>query len=144
VSEASKNPEVIGTCHDLDIADVGRVRAFMAKVVRAFALADAAILDAMSHPGGDPRGQSNSREFDQSLMDGGDKVRSWSARPYTEPKWRIMRTLRHHPPPSIWIDVTLNDGTRDYPYCFACAPDADGVLRSCYYVDRERRKPKRK
>ncbi len=61
------------------------------------------------------RGRKNSREFDESLMDGGDKVRGWSARPYTEPDWDIMRMLQHHPPPSVWIDVTLNDGTRDYP-----------------------------
>ena len=78
-------------------------------------------------------------------MENGDTVRSWSARPYTEPMWSIMRKMQHYPPPSIWIDVTLNDGTRDYPYCFALAPDADGALRSCYYIDRvRRRKPKRK
>jgi hypothetical protein len=143
MGEATNSSDAGGACHDLDAADVERVTAFMAAVTRAFELADPDLLEALSHEGGDPRGRRNSYEFNRSLMEGGDKVRSWSARPYTEPKWSIMRTLRHHPPPSIWIDVTLNDGVRDYPYCFACATDADGVLRSCYYVDRERRRKSR-
>jgi hypothetical protein len=145
VSTSNNTPQVVGTCNDLDAAAVERVTEFMAEVVRAFTLGDAVMLEALSHPGDDPRSRKNSREFDQSLMDGGDKVQSWSARPYTEPKWSIMRMLQHHPPPSVWIDVTLNDGKRDYPICFALAPDADGTLRSCYYIDREQpRKPKRK
>jgi len=134
-----------GTFRDLDTTDIARVTTFMAAVSRGFELADPDILETLSHKGGDPQGRRNSYEFNQSLMKGGDKVRSWSARAYTEPKWRIMRTLQHHPPPSIWIDVTLNNGTRDYPYYFACAPNAGGVLLSCYYVDREpRRKSKTK
>jgi hypothetical protein len=143
MSEVAKPSGPGGSYHDLDAADVERVTAFMAAVIRAFERTDPDLLEALSHEGGDPQGRRNSYEFNQGLMEGGYKVRSWSARPYTEPKWSIMRTLRHHPPSTIWIDVTLNDGTRDYPYCFACAPDADGVLRSCYYVDRERRRRSR-
>jgi hypothetical protein len=129
-------PEACGACHGLGSADVERVVAFMGDVIRAFELADPALLETLSHPGGDPRGRRNSFEFNKSLMAGGDKVRGWSARPYTEPDWEIMQILQHHPPPTIWIDVTLNNGQGDYPLCFACAPDENGVLRSCYYVDR--------
>jgi hypothetical protein len=144
MGKSNKRADARGICHDLAPPDVERVMAFMAAVTRAFQLADPDLLEALGHEGGDPRGRRNSYEFNQTLMENGDKVHNWSARPYTEPKWSIMRTFRHHPPPSIWIDVTLNDGTRDYPYCFACAPDEDGVLRCCYYVDREPRKSKRK
>jgi hypothetical protein len=123
-------------CRDLQPNDVERVRAFMAAVVQAFEAADAGALEALRHAGGDPLGRKNSFEFNQSLMKGGDKVRSWSAKPYSEPKWEIMRSLRHHPSPTVWIDVTLHDGRRDYAYCFACSPNYEGALRSCYYVDR--------
>jgi hypothetical protein len=92
MSEVSKNLGVAGSCQDLDAADVVRVTAFMAEVIRAFALGAAALLEPLSHPSADPRDNRNDREFDQGLMDGGDKVTSWSARPYTEPNWEIMRT----------------------------------------------------
>lgn len=127
-----------GTCHDLATADAKLVKAFMAAVTRAFEGADPDLLDALSHEGGDPKSRRGSYEFMQLLMKRGDKVQSWSARPYTEPKWTIMRTSQFHPPPSIWIDVTLNDGKRDYGIFFSLAPDADGALRSCYYVARTR------
>ena len=69
-------------------------------------------------------------------MNGGDKVQNWSARPYTEPKWDMMRMFQYYPPPSVWVDVVLNNGKRDYDYCIVLAPDANGTLRSCYYIDR--------
>jgi hypothetical protein len=145
MAENAKISGVAGSCIDLDAADVEQVTAFLAAATRAFALKDVGLLETLSHPGGDPQGRRNSREFDQSLMVGGDTIQRWAARPYMEPKWRIMREFQHHPPPTIWVDVTLNDGKRDYPYCFALAPGEGGKLLSCYYIDRvRRRKPKPK
>jgi hypothetical protein len=69
-------------------------------------------------------------------MDDGNKVRTWSARPYTEPTWEIMRTRQHYPPPSIWIDVTLNDGKTDDTENYFVSPDEKGALRACYCIDR--------
>jgi hypothetical protein len=117
-------------------ADAERAAAFMAKLTQAFEVADATVLKDLSHPGDEPRDRQNTLEFNQSLMDGGDKVQAWTARPYSEPDWEIMEHLRFHPPPTIWIDVTLHDGKREYPLFFACAPDESGDLKSCYYVDR--------
>ena len=135
--------EATGQCIDLDGTAVDQVKTFMAAAARAFAIRDAGLLELLAHSGGDPQGRKNSRDFNQSLMDGGDTVKSWSAQPYTEPKWSIMRTRQHHPPPAIWVDVILSDGTRDYPYCFALASSEDGQLLSCYYIERiRRRKPK--
>jgi hypothetical protein len=128
--------KISGTCEGLGPSDVELVTLFVQEVIRAFEIADPFALEALYHPGGDPRGQKNSFEFNRSLMEGGDQVRAWSARPYSEPPWDIMRLFRHHPTPTIWIDVTLNDGNRDYPLYFACSSNKDRVLRACYYVDR--------
>jgi hypothetical protein len=127
---------ITSTCEGLDAADVQRAAEFMASVIHAFQTADPSALASLDHAGGDPRGQKNSYDFNQSLMKRGDKVRAWTARPYTEPDWEVMSYLRHHPSPSVWIDVTLNNGEGDYPICFVCSPDAEGRLRTCYYVDR--------
>ncbi len=137
-------PQVPGTCAGLDATAIARVEAFMALAVGAFALKDAGLLENLFHPGGDPRGRKNSREFDQALMDGGDTIINWTAMPYTEPNWKIMKTLQHHPPPTVWVDVMLNDGNRDYDYFFALAPIESGELRSCYYIDRVRSRKGRK
>jgi hypothetical protein len=127
---------VPGTCTDLGPQDRELVKSFMEAVVQAFAKGDAAALQVLDHPGEDQRGQKNSLEFNQSLMEGGDKVIAWAARPYSEPNWDIMKSKRHDPQPTIWIDVTLNNGKRDYPIYFACSPNQEGLLRACHYVDR--------
>ena len=129
-------PKIADSIPELAPADAERAKAFMDKVIHAFEIADAMALEDLSHPGDDPRGRKNSIEFNKSLMEGGDKVQSWSARPYSEPDWEIMEHLKHHPPPTVWIEVTLHDGQREYPLVFACAPDEKGDLKSCYYVDR--------
>ena len=136
MGKASKAPDGGGVCHKLDAVDAKRVTAFMAAVTRAYKLAESDLLDALTHDGQDVRARQSTKEFRQSLMEGGDKVQTWSARPYTEPAWSIMRTSQLHPPPSVWIDVTLNNGKRDYPIFFAVAPDEKGRFRSCYYIDR--------
>jgi len=130
------SPRIAGSMKGLSPADVERVNGFMERVIRAFEVADPNALQEMEHPGGDPRGTRNTFEFNKSLMGGGDKVRSWSAQPYSEPDWEIMEILRFQPPPTIWIEVTLHDGKREYPLAFACLADEEGFLRSCYYVDR--------
>ena len=127
---------VPGTCEGLGLQDVERVKSFMETVVQAFAKADAAALQALDHPSEDPRGQKNSLEFNQSLMKGGDKVVTWMARPYSGPDWEIMKSKRHDPQPTVWIDVTLNKGQRDYPIYFVCSPNQEGLLRTCHHVDR--------
>jgi hypothetical protein len=134
LTESMKPSEASGVCQGLSSEDVASVGLFMAAAIRAFELADPAIIEALFHPGFPPRSRQSAFDFNKLLMTGGDKVRSWSARPYTEPAWGVMRRNRHHPPPTIWIDVTLNDGKRDSSYYFACAPDEEGALRSCYYV----------
>jgi hypothetical protein len=70
-------------------------------------------------------------------MDGGDRVRSWTAKRYTKPDWEVMEHSDFHPAPTVWIDVILNNGSRDYEIFFALAPGMDGELRSCYYVDKK-------
>ena|SRR5215204_1047490 len=129
-------PKIAGICENLDATAAQQATEFMASVIHAFEVADPSALQSLDHKGGDPRGRKNSYDFNQSLMKRGDKVRAWSARPYTEPKWDVMRYLRHHPTPSVWIDVTLNNGEGDYPICFICSPDSEDRLRTCYYVDR--------
>jgi len=145
MANSTKPPESQGICENLDSGDEQRVREFMTKITYAFSVANPDILELLSHEGADERDRKNSFDFNQSLMNGGDKVYAWSARPYSEPKWSIMRTVQHHPPPSIWVDVTLNNGKRNYPYCFALALDSTNELRSCYYIERVRsRESKRK
>jgi hypothetical protein len=129
-------PEINGQCEGLDAPDVERVTTFMSGVIQAFESCDPFALEKLSHVGGDPRGRKNTFEYRKLLMEGGDKVRAWVARPYSEPKWGIMRSLRHHPNPAIWIEVTLNDGQRDNRVCYACSLNEQGALRICYYVDR--------
>lgn len=136
MGKAAKAADGGGVCHKLDAADVKRVTAFMAAVTRAYKLAEPDLLDALTHEEEDLRSRQSTKGFMRSLMEGGDKVRTWSARPYTEPAWSIMRTSQLHPPPSVWVDVMLNNGKRDYPIFFAVAPDEKGFLRSCYYIDR--------
>jgi hypothetical protein len=134
VAAPHKTDKVQGETLSAD--ETTRVQEFMDKVIRAFNSADVVALEDLSHPGDDPRGRANSIEFNKSLIAGGDRVKSWSARPYSDPDWDIMKHMRFHPPPTVWIDVILNDGKRDYPLAFACSPDDNGVLRTCYYVDR--------
>ena len=123
--------------HDLSVEEEEQVAAFMEKLIQGFNAADAeAVEDGLSHPGGDPRGRTNTIKFNQSLMDGGDRVKSWSARRWTEPDWDVMRYMRFHPQPTIWIDVALFNGKREYPLAFSCSPDGNGVLKVCHYVDR--------
>ncbi len=129
-------PRIAGTVKGLSPTDVERVNGLMNKIVRAFDTADPVALQETEHSGGDPRGAENTFDFNKSLMDGGDKVRSWSACPYSEPDWEIMKDLRFQPHPTIWIEITLHDGKREYPLAFACAADEKGVLRSCYYAER--------
>jgi hypothetical protein len=125
-----------GTCHDLTDDDAKRVSSFMATLSNIFERANTDLLDALNHGGRDPESRRSLHEFIQMLIRAGDKVRSWSARPYTEPKGGRFRTRQHHPPPSIALDVTLNNGKRDYGIYIALAPDSNGVLLSCHEVNR--------
>src|SRR5437868_1613519 len=93
-----------GACHNLAEDDVKRVEAFMAVVTRAFERADPDVLDTLYHEGDDADSRRAAHEYMQTLMKRGDRVRCWQARPYTEPKWSIMRRFQHHPSPSIWIE----------------------------------------
>jgi hypothetical protein len=141
MGRAAKSADGGGVCHELDAADVKRVTAFMAALTRAYELADPDLVDALGHKGEDARSRQGTKDLAWLLMDDGNKVRTWSARPYTEPTWEIMRTQQHYPPPSIWIDVTLNDGKKDDLQCYFVSPDEKGVLRACYCIDRV--KPKK-
>ncbi len=141
MGKAAKAADAGGVCRELDVADVKRVRAFMAELTRFYELADPELLDALTHEGEDPDSRQGSKDLTWLLMDDGYKVRTWSARPYTEPTWDIMQKIQHYPPPSIWIDVTLNDGKTDDTENYFVAPDEKGVLRACYCIDRV--KPKK-
>src|SRR5262245_19590777 len=136
MSKASKAADGGGVCHNLDATDVKRVTAFMAALTRAFKVADPDLVDALAHEGEDPDSRQAGKDLTWMLMDDGNKLRTWSARPYTEPTWEIMRTQQHYPPPSIWSDVTLSDGKKDDLGRYFVAPDGKGVLRVCYCIDR--------
>jgi hypothetical protein len=136
MGKAAKAVDGGGVCHELDAADVKRVTAFMAELTRAYELADPDLVDALTHEGEDPDFRQAGKDLTWMLMDDGNKVRTWSARPYTEPTWEIMRTRQHYPPPSIWIDVTLNDGKTDDTENYFVSPDEKGALRACYCIDR--------
>jgi hypothetical protein len=127
--------KIAGTVQKLTPVVAERVDAFMSKVIHAFEIGEPVALQALEHPGCDPRTRKNSLDFNKSLMAGGDKVRSWSARPYSEQEWKIMKDLRRHPSPTIWVVITLHDGKREYPLAFACSPNNEGDLGSCHYVD---------
>ena len=47
--------QAAGVCHELDAAVAGNLTAYMTEVIRAFAIGDAAMLESLSHDGGDPR-----------------------------------------------------------------------------------------
>lgn len=110
---------------------------FMAKVTSAFEARNPQALEELSHPWDDPRGRENSIKYAQGLMDGGDRVKSWIAKRYAKPDWEYLEDNDFHPAPTVWIDVVLNDGSRDYEIFFALAPAPDGEFRSCYYVDKK-------
>lgn len=114
-----------------------RARDFMAQVTSAFEARNPQALEQLAHPGGDPRGRENTIKFNQSLMDGGDRVKSWTAKRYSKPDWEYLEDKDFYPAPTVWIDVILNDGSRDYEIFCALAPGTDGEFRSCYYVDKE-------
>ena len=79
-------------------------------------------LAAMQHAGASESGQRNTFDYNQGLMEGGDRIVSWSASPYKEPRWSIMKLYQHHPEPTVWVLVMLDDGRRQTEYCFALAP----------------------
>ena len=91
-----------------------RARDFMAKVTSAFEARNPQTLEDLSHPWDDPRGRENTIKFNQSLMDGGDRVKSWTAKRYSKPDWEYLEDKDFYPAPTVWIDVVLNDGSRDY------------------------------
>ena len=122
--------------NDLTGNDAKLVNEFMASVILAFSNKSPQSLEDLSHLGDSERDIKNNLEFARTLMDGGDRVQSWTARPYSEPNWEIMEISKFFPEPTIWIDVTLNDGNRNYPFFFALAPNSANQLRSCYYVAR--------
>ena len=72
--------------------------------------------------GASESGQRNTFDYNQGLMEGGDRIVSWSASPYKEPRWSIMKLYQHHPEPTVWVLVMLDDGRRQTEYCFALAP----------------------
>ena len=69
-------------------------------------------LAAMQHAGASESGQRNTFDYNQGLMEGGDRIVSWSASPYKEPRWSIMKLYQHHPEPTVWVLVMLDDGRR--------------------------------
>ena len=113
------------------------VTQFMAGVIKAFTDCKAAQVVKLTHKGQEKASAKSDREFTQGLMNGGDRVVAWHAKKYRQPNWDVMSYLDFYPKPTVWIDVTLHDGNREYPYVFALAPASDNRLLRCYYVDRE-------
>ena len=69
-------------------------------------------------------------------MEGGDRIVSWSASPYREPRWSIMKLYQHHPEPTVWCSVMLDDGRRQTEYCSRSRRPRRRPQESCYYIDR--------
>jgi hypothetical protein len=46
----------------------------------------------------------------RSLLNGGNKLRSWQLPAHCEPKWNIDWRPQYHPPNPPRIDVVMNDG----------------------------------
>lgn len=119
-------------------AAMDAIARFVAEAARALASADPAQLDRLSHPGNSEQGQRNATEFHRLLVERGYRIVRWTARPYAEPAWKIMREYRFSPDPVYWVDAVLDDGrgSPEYEMFFALAPTGTGELRSCYYVPR--------
>lgn len=121
----------------LTSSEITAAEEFMGHVEAAFENKDANLLERLSHAGGDPRGIKNTIEYNQNLMNGGDRVKSWTAKRYERPDWDYLKTNDFYPEPTVWVDVVLNNGSGDYFIFFALAPNAEGDLRSCYYIDKK-------
>jgi hypothetical protein len=133
----AKSTDVSAPIDPLTDLENERARDFMAKVTSAFEMRDAEALEQLAHPGDEPRDRENTIEYNRSLMDGGDRVKSWTAKRYAKPDWEVLEHRDFSPAPTVWIDVVLNDGSRDYEIFYALAPGTDGEYRSCYYVDKK-------
>ena len=130
------SPDISITFDGLDAGQQQAVTRFMQAAAQAFEDKNPHALAAMQHAGASESGQRNTFDYNQGLMEGGDRIVSWSASPYKEPRWSIMKLYQHHPEPTVWVLVMLDDGRRQTEYCFALAPTEDGGLKSCYYIDR--------
>ena len=50
-------------------------------------------------------GERNSREFIVGLIISGLRVVRWTAKPFSEPNWPVLKRVMLWPEPVFWIDV---------------------------------------
>jgi hypothetical protein len=119
-----------------------KILSFMEMAELAFESRSQKILEDLSHPGGSESGKLNAADFHNVLFSNGDKVVSWIAKPFVEPKWSIFKRDMLFPPPEFWVDALIDNGKREKEYgiFFALAACEDGTLKSCYYKSRPRKK----
>ena len=106
------SPQISITFDGLDAGQQQAVTRFMQAAAQAFEDKNPHALAAMQHAGASESGQRNTFDYNQGLMEGGDRIVSWSASPYKEPRWSIMKLYQHHPEPTVWVLVMLDDGRR--------------------------------
>ncbi|QDT11000.1 hypothetical protein [Planctomycetes bacterium K23_9] len=136
---------IVTSCEGLSLDQQASVEEFMAKVVAIYddqKICDVQDLHFDQCPD-DPRNDTTCVNHHMHLCENEHKtVYAWNARPFSPPDTPYYEKHKFNPDPTIWIEVTLQDGRSEHTANFVCCPNSDGKLQACHWIDRKKPLPR--